>query len=128
RREGLSEGGRSACAVLMAGGIDPVEIGQGFRLDGYAQAGIVGFNRRDGFADGRLTLERPLAGASAIALGAGLWGGTQPGASRLDIGPQASIRLRAGSTALRIGAEWRERIAGNAAPSSGPALSIGTDF
>ncbi|MFT3966598.1 MAG: hypothetical protein QM690_12035, partial [Sphingobium sp.] len=29
RREGLSEGGRSAFAVLMAGGIDPVEIGQG---------------------------------------------------------------------------------------------------
>ncbi|MET0363175.1 MAG: hypothetical protein ABW169_00850 [Sphingobium sp.] len=128
RREGLSPGGRSAFAVLASGGIPPIDIGRGFRLDGYGQAGMVGFRRRDAFADGRLTIERPIAGAPAVALGAGLWGGTQPGASRLDIGPQASVRLHLGSTTIRLGAEWREQVAGNAAPSSGPALSIGTDF
>ncbi|HEX7853947.1 MAG TPA: hypothetical protein VF503_09650 [Sphingobium sp.] len=128
RREGLTEGGRNAFAIIAAGGINPVELGHGFRLDGYVQAGIVGFHRRDAFADGRLTVERPVTDTLPIMMGAGVWGSTQPGASRLDIGPQASVRLRMGSANMRFGAEWRERIAGNATPSSGPALSLGTDF
>ncbi|HEX7821918.1 MAG TPA: hypothetical protein VF463_15015, partial [Sphingobium sp.] len=126
RREGLSPGGRHAFSLLAAGGLPPVDIGHGFRLDGYAQAGMVGLRTHDGFADGRLTVERPMAGM--IAVGAGVWGGVQPGAARLDIGPQASVRLRLAGATIRLGAEWRERIAGNAAPASGPALSIGTDF
>lgn len=126
RREAASPGGRSDFAVLAAGGVNPVPVGLGFWIDGYGQAGFVGIDRRDGFADGRLTLERPVAGD--IAVGAAIWGGVQPGASRLDIGPQASMRMRVGGANMRIGAEWRARVAGHAAPSSGPALSFGTDF
>jgi hypothetical protein len=29
---------------------------------------------------------------------------------------------------LRLGAEWRQRVAGKAKPGSGPALSLGADF
>ncbi|MET0238543.1 MAG: hypothetical protein ABW184_01475 [Sphingobium sp.] len=128
RREAVSRGGRSDFALIAAGGIDPQDIGEGFRLDGYGQTGVVGTQRRDAFVDGRLTVERPVNPTSRIALGAGMWGGAQPGTSRLDMGPQASMRLRVGRTHFRLGAEWREKVAGNAAPSSGPAISIGAGF
>jgi hypothetical protein len=128
RREGVSDGGRSAFAVIAASGIGPVDIGHGFRLDGYAQAGLVGFRRGDGFVDGRVTMERAVAIVPDVAVGASIWGGTQPGTSRLDIGPHASLRLTIGSSNIRLGAEWREQVAGDAAPSSGPAITLGTDF
>ncbi|CAN5200968.1 hypothetical protein BH10PSE13_BH10PSE13_16010 [soil metagenome] len=127
RRQALSRGGRSDFAVVAAAGVNPTPIGAGFRLDGYGQAGIVGIQRRDAFIDGRVTVERPVIGSN-IAFGAGVWGGAQPGVSRLDVGPQASVRLRVGGAALRVGAEWRTQVAGNATPASGPALSVGTDF
>lgn len=128
RRAGLSDGGRNAFALLAAGGVPSTDIGQGFRLDAYAQAGMVGLRSHDGFADGRVTIERPLALLPAIALGGALWGSTQPGVSRLDIGPQASVRLRVARQRMRLGVEWRQRIAGNATPASGPALTLGADF
>lgn len=133
RRQAVSPGGRSDFSLLAAGGIKPISAGHGFRLDGYGQAGFVGLERRDAFADGRLTrrltLERPLAASRRdIAVGAAIWGGAQPGVSRLDIGPQASMRLRLGDASMRLGAEWRARVAGDAAPSSGMALSLGADF
>lgn len=128
RRQRVSRGGRNAFALLAAGGIYPVAIGHGFRLDAYAQAGVVGVRSRDAFADGRVTVERPVAGVPGLAFGAAVWGGVQPGVSRLDIGPQLSMRLRVADLTLRLGAEWRQEVAGNATPRSGPALSIGTDF
>lgn len=136
RRQAVSTGGRSDFAVLAASGLNPVEVGEGFRLDGYGQAGMVGVERRDAFVDGRLTLERPVGGSldarsgliRDFAVGAAVWGGAQPGISRLDIGPQASVRVRVGGSTLRLGAEWRAQVAGNAAPSSGPAFSLGADF
>ena len=128
RRASLSDGGRDAFALLAAGGIAPADIGGGFQVDGYAQAGLVGFTRPDPFADGRLTVERPLPGARPVALGAAIWGSTQPGATRLDMGPQASLRLRIGRSSFRLAAEWRQQVAGNARPPSGPAFSLGTDF
>lgn len=127
RRQALSPGGRSDFAVIAAGGLHPTPIGAGFHVDGYGQAGVVGTRRRDAFIDGRVTVERPVIGPD-IAIGAGLWGGAQPGVSRLDVGPQASVRLRVGGAALRLGAEWRTQVAGNATPASGPAVSLGTDF
>jgi hypothetical protein len=127
RRQAISRGGRNDFAVVAAGGMNPTDIGQGFRIDGYGQAGMVGIRQRDAFVDGRITVERPVAGPD-LAVGAAMWGGAQPGTSRLDIGPQASLRLRVGGASLRLGAEWRAQVAGNATPSSGPVLSIGSDF
>ncbi|MCE7795123.1 hypothetical protein LWE61_00990 [Sphingobium sufflavum] len=128
RRQAISPGGRDDFSVLAAAGIPPLEITHGFRLDGYGQGGIVGMDRPDGFVDGRLTLEKPVGRPRVLALGAAVWGGAQPGASRIDIGPQASVRLQIGGTRMRLGAEWREKLAGNAAPSSGAALTLGADF
>jgi hypothetical protein len=63
-----------------------------------------------------------------VGIGAGAWGGAQPGASRLDAGPTLSWRLPAARAHLRIEAGWRFRLAGEAAPGSGPALTLLADF
>lgn len=130
RRVGLDRGGRDAFAAGIFGGVDAVALPLNMRLDGYAQAGLVGLRRRDGYIDGALRLERTLAGAGRLRLGigGGAWGGAQPGASRLDLGPQLIAHFPVGNAGLRIGAEWRARVAGQARPGSGPALSIGADF
>jgi hypothetical protein len=121
RRIGLDRGGRDAFSMGAFGGFDR-QVARGLRLDGYAQAGIVGLRRRDAYVDGSLRVARDVIGP--VSAGAGLWGGAQPGAARLDVGPQ--LVLRTGG--LRLGAEWRQRVAGDARPDSGPVLSLGADF
>jgi hypothetical protein len=130
RRAGLDRGGRDAFAASVYGGFDSMAVPGGVRLDGYAQAGLVGLRRRDAYVDGAVRAERPLVsiGGFRLGAGAGLWGGAQPGVSRLDIGPQIVAHAPAGKGAVRIGAEWRQRIAGHARPGSGAAISLGADF
>lgn len=126
RRERVSGEGRSAFALLAHGGVSDSPVAAGFTLDAYAQAGVVGAHRRDLFVDGGATLVRPVAGP--VAMGAGAWGGAQPGAARLDVGPRVTTVLGSGDMRVRASLDWRFRIAGRAAPASGPSLTIGTDF
>ena len=130
RRAGLDRGGRDAFAAGMFGGFDSLRVADRTLADGYAQAGIVGARRRDLYIDGSLRAERRIGevGRTRIGIGAGIWGGAQPGVARLDIGPQLVAHVPFATGGLRIGAEWRQRIAGNARPGSGPALSLGADF
>jgi hypothetical protein len=99
-------------------------------LSGYAQTGIVGFARGDGFVDGALQIERALLDRNhtGLRLGVGVWGAAQPNVARIDVGPILAVKQRIGPASLRISAEYRWRVAGQARPASGPALSIGTDF
>ena len=120
RRQALGAGGRSRFALFGHGGVDGARIGGGFRLDGYAQAGAAG---RDLFADGGVRITRRVAG---LGLGGGAWAAAQPGAHRVDVGPAAVLRLPGGRTAIAI--DWRHRVAGNARPTSGPALTLSSDF
>lgn len=130
RRVSLGRGERDAFAFGMFGGVDGVRLPADFRLDGYGQAGVVGLSRRDAYADGAVRVERPVGrlGPVSVAAGAGLWGAAQPGVFRIDIGPQIIMRIPAGVTMLRVGLDWRQRVAGNARLGSGPALSVGADF
>jgi hypothetical protein len=130
QRFALDKGGRNAPSVTVYGGVSEVQIGHGIRLDGYAQAGVVGVKHPQGFIDGAIRLETTVAQdqVSRLSAGVALSGGAQPGVSRLDIGPQMVARVPVGGTALRVSAEWRQRIAGNAAPGSGPAVTVGFDF
>lgn len=123
-------GGRDGPAALVVGGIDPVAVGAGFRLEAYAQAGAVHHRRTEPFADGALRVTRPIAtiGRTRIDLGAGAWGGAQRGAARLDLGPTLALAIPVADRRVRVTVDWRQRIAGHAAPGSGPALSIGSDF
>jgi hypothetical protein len=125
RRQRLGREGRSAFGITAFGGISDSSLG-GLRVDAYAQAGIVGARSRDLFGDGAIRLSLPLAGR--LRVGGGIWGAAQPGAARLDAGPQASLRLPFDGRNLTLSADWRQRLAGNARPGSGPALTLATDF
>lgn len=127
RRIALGKGARNAMAVMAVGGFGPTPVVKGIEAEAYAQAGMVGFRRRDGFVDGKLSLLSPVAN-SPLRIGGAVSGGAQPGVRRLDIGPEVQLRLPLPSVAARLSVEWRERIAGRAAPASGLAVTLATDF
>jgi hypothetical protein len=130
RRVALDRGGRNALAVIAAGGFDDKPLVRKMTVSGYVQTGMVGFAQNDGFIDGALRVERALLDHSnrSLRLGAGLWGAAQPNVARIDAGPILAVKQRLGTANFRISAEYRWRLAGQARPASGPALSIGTDF
>ena len=120
---GSTGGGRSAFAMFLEGGVYQRPIAWGFNLDGYAQGGVVGIRSRDLFADGGFTLTRPVYGR--FSAGVGMWGGVQPGLYRVDAGPRVSMKVR---NTMRVHLDWRQRVAGNAEPGSGPAVTLAADF
>ena len=131
RRQALGTGGRNGFALLAAGGTGPRDIAPAIEMESYVQAGIVGLREGDGFADGKMNLGYRLTApgeARRVTLGASLSGSVQPGASRLDIGPELKLRLPIRGAAMRFSAEWRMRIAGDARPDSGPAVTLVTQF
>ncbi|MEO6041100.1 MAG: hypothetical protein ABIP41_04300, partial [Croceibacterium sp.] len=67
-------------------------------------------------------------GDSAASAGVGVWGGAQKGATRVDIGPTADVTFRLGDTRGRVAADYRFRVAGDAAPASGPAVTLSAGF
>ena len=129
RRQRLGRfGGRSDFAAFAEGGLYQLPVALGFDLDAYAQAGVVGVKRSDWFADGAMTLTRPIW--RGLSGGLGMWAGGQsnhPGGViyRLDGGPRLTYQLRRN---VRLHADYRQRIAGDALPRSGPALTIAGDF
>jgi hypothetical protein len=123
RREALGPRGRSAFALAAHGGVSAVPLPAGVRLDAYGQAGIVGTRSRDLFAEAAARATLP---AGPFELGAAVTVAAQPGAARLDAGPILTLRLP--EARLRVSAEWRHRLAGDARPSSGPAFTLATDF
>jgi hypothetical protein len=118
--------GGGGAALYLVGGIAPTPVGAGLRLEGYGQAGAVARARVDTFADGALRLTRRFT--ATLDLGIGAWGGAQPGAARLDVGPTLGIAIPVARQRVRLSIDWRQRVGGRANPASGPALSIGSDF
>lgn len=127
RRIALGTGGRSAMAVMLVGGFGAVPVASGLETEGYVQSGLVGLRQRDAFIDGKLSLLAPVTG-TALRIGAALSGGGQPSIERIDFGPEVQVRLPMPMAAARLSIEWRERIVGRAAPPSGLALTLATDF
>lgn len=127
RRFALDSGGRNDWSLTAVAGVSDVKLPLGVRLDGYAQAGVVG---RDGFVDGAMRVERPVLtqGSNRLSVGAGIWGSVQPGVARLDVGPQIVARTVIADRPFRVSAEWRQRVAGAAVPGSGPVVTLGADF
>jgi len=123
QRVGRYGGGRSAFALFFEGGLWGRSMPMHFLLDTYLQGGIVGIRSRDKFIDGGLTLTRPVY--KQFSAGVGVWGGAQPGVYRVDAGPRVSMRVR---NNIRVHFDWRQRLAGNAAPGSGPAVTLAGDF
>jgi hypothetical protein len=124
RRQAIGRDGRSAFAVQAHGGVSERRVIGPVRLDAYGQAGMVGTRSRDAFVDGAARLGIPAD--DRIGVGVGAWGAAQPGVARLDLGPEASYRLP--ELGMRISASYRVRVAGDARPGSGPALTLSSDF
>ncbi|PKB19472.1 hypothetical protein B0I00_1708 [Novosphingobium kunmingense] len=119
---------RPAAAVVSE--LPAARLPFGLRAEAYVQAGYVGGRDATAFADGQGRIERRLVGAGRWQLraGAGAWGGAQKGASRIDAGPTATLDLPLGPVSGRLAADWRFRVGGGAAPTSGPALTLSAGF
>ena len=131
RRQRIGPGGRNGFALLVAGGLNPREIVPNVEVDGYVQAGVVGLPGRDAFIDGKSSVGYRLRPASSrwdVTIGGAISGSAQPGVERLDIGPELRVRVPIGPTSVRLSAEYRARIAGQARPASGPAITLVSDF
>jgi hypothetical protein len=130
RRVAIGHEGRNAWSAYAAGGFYRGGLPGGLEMDGYAQAGVVGARSRDLFADGAVRVGKPvtLSGGKRLVVGAGAWGAAQPGASRLDIGPRASLSLPVAGAIVTGAVDWRIRVAGDASPGSGAAFTLAADF
>ncbi|MGB3166256.1 MAG: hypothetical protein WBA68_05700 [Alteraurantiacibacter sp.] len=107
-----------------------VTLPYGASGEAYVQAGYVTGDFASGFVDGQARIIRPVARTEDFRLeaGAGAWGGAQRGAERLDVGPTAAMTFRLGPASARVAADYRFRVAGAAAPASGPALTVSAGF
>lgn len=130
QRVAVGSQGRTALAVMATGGVGDVALPGRFRLEAYAQAGIVGANRRDGFADAAVVVDREVARGrdASVHLGGLAAGSVQPGAARVDVGPRLTVRLPQVGEGSRVALDWRQRVAGGARPESGLALTLAADF
>ena len=75
-------------------------------------------------------VEKPAwrSGKAELRLGGGAWGGAQDGAKRVDVGPTATLDLPVGGVNTRLSADYRFRVAGDAAPDSGAAITFSAGF
>jgi hypothetical protein len=123
-------GTRLRPAAFAVTEIPPVELPLKARGGIYLQAGYVGGKEATAFVDGQARIERTLRGVddAGLSIGAGIWGGAQKGASRLDVGPTAGYAFRLGQAQARLSADYRFRVSRKAEPKSGPALTLSAGF
>lgn len=118
-------------AVFAVTELPPAELPHGWRAEGYAQAGWVGGDFATAFVDGQARIDRRivrLGEDQALRAGLAAWGGAQKGAARLDIGPSATVDLDLGDVRSRLAVDYRLRVAGDAKPASGPAMTFSAGF
>ncbi|GAA5061584.1 hypothetical protein GCM10023208_31080 [Erythrobacter westpacificensis] len=110
--------------------LPPVSLPAGLTGEAYVQGGYVTGEFATPFVDGQARITRELASAGDFRLtaGGGMWGGAQEDAERLDVGPSAGLSFRIGAARGRVSADYRFRVAGDAEPSSGPALTLTAGF
>ncbi|MGB7408800.1 MAG: hypothetical protein WA908_09855 [Pontixanthobacter sp.] len=110
--------------------VPPIELPLDMRGEVYAQAGYVGGDFATPFADGQARIDRPVVATKAVTLhaGVGTWGGAQKGAARLDAGPSLRADISVADIPIRVSVDYRARVAGDAAPPSGVALTVSTGF
>jgi len=123
RRHAFKDYGQDAFALFAEGGLYGRPMPWNSNLDAYFQGGLVDFNSPDWFVDGQAAVTRPVW--RNLSAGFGIWGGAQPGLSRLDIGPRASLRV---GSRMRVNLDYRLMLMGNAAPGSGGVMTIASDF
>lgn len=130
QRVALDHGTVGGPELALVGGVNPTPIGAGLTLEAYGQGGAIARERIEPYVDGALRVTRtgPKLGRAQLSLGAGLWAGAQRDAQRVDIGPTLVSDIPVGNRHLRLSVDWRARVGGGAAPGSGPAITLGTNF
>ncbi|WP_285713463.1 hypothetical protein [Erythrobacter oryzae] len=115
--------------------LPPLRLPFGAEGELYAQGGWVGGPGATPFADAQASVTRSLPVVARLtderlrlSLGAGAWGGAQKDAQRADIGPTLRLDTRIGKVPARIAVDWRLRVAGDAAPGSGVAVTVSAGF
>lgn len=110
--------------------LPPVSLPAGLTGEAYLQGGYVTGTFATPFVDGQALVSREIlrTGDLGLSVGAGAWGGAQEDAQRLDVGPSAGLNFRLARARGRISADYRIRVAGDAEPSSGPALTVTAGF
>jgi hypothetical protein len=103
--------------------------GDGQRWSLYSETGVVGARRRDLYAAVQGYAGRVVAGEGrrTLSLGGGTWASVQAAdttVSRVDIGPSLRLRLPAGEAGLELSGDYRFRVAGDAAPKDGVAVTL----
>jgi hypothetical protein len=124
-------GSETRAAAFAVTELAPVNLPLGLRGELYAQVGYVGGRFATPFADGQLRVDRILAGrrgGSELRLGGTLSGWAQRRAGRLDIGPSATLSFPLGTAHSRLALDYRLRVAGDAEPANGPALTFSAGF
>jgi len=117
-------------AALVTSELAPIALPARMRTEIYLQGGYVAGKQATAFADGQAHVLRDLAqfDLGKVSAGVGAWGGAQRGAHRVDLGPSARVDFTLGSVPARASIDWRERVAGDAAPRSGVAATLSTRF
>lgn len=118
-------------AVMAVSELQPFTLPGGLRGEAYGQAGYVAGKFATPFADGSARADYGLFSSGPIEarIGAGAWAGFQKGASRIDIGPSATVTMPLGkATYGRLALDWRLRMAGDAEPDSGPSVTVSAGF
>lgn len=117
-------------AAYVAGGVSEVRLPLQFRLETFGQAGVVSGKNAGPFFDFLARADRQVVqiGTARISAGAGAWGGGQDNIRRVDIGPSARADIALSEASFRLSADWRFRVAGNARPGNGPAVTLSTSF
>ncbi|WP_379547912.1 hypothetical protein ACFCW2_02360 [Qipengyuania sp. DSG2-2] len=117
-------------AAFVATEIPPQDLPLGLRADVYAQGGYVGGDFATAFADGQVKIDRDVArfDLGTLRAGAGVWGGAQKGAARLDAGPSVALALDKTPVPARLSVDYRVRVTGDARPGSGVAVTLTTGF
>jgi hypothetical protein len=130
RRRVVAGFGRDTTLGYIAGGVDNRQLPYGFRLSAYGQAGVADYGELVGFADAAVVVQRDVAsvGGMRLSLGSVVAAAAQPGAQRIDVGPRVTVALPDVGQGAQIMLDWRERVAGNARPGSGLALTLAADF
>jgi hypothetical protein len=117
-------------AAFVTTELPPIALPARLRAEAYAQAGYVGGNGATAFADGQVHILRDLESfdLGRVSIGGAAWGGAQEGANRLDIGPSLRLDLKLEHAPARLSVDYRERVAGNARPQSGVAVTVSSSF
>jgi hypothetical protein len=126
--------GKGRFSAYFAGSMDNVALPAGFKLASYGQLGLTESvlkpTKGQIFYDAQLKIDKEVTRSAIFdgAIGGGAWAGGQKDIARLDIGPTVRASINLGNSRLRIDADWRFRIKGNARPGDGPALTLSTNF